>query len=149
MNHLAIYNKSLYYYDVISHLLSGKRTMDMKFHTTKSAPYDKLRNGDCIYLKESSGPIYGRVFVSDVAFVEIYDPEQIRSFLKSHSIELDMLNESHIERIVQRCCGRRYLSYWHISRAERSLYPVIVYKRDRRTWVVGYEPDDEVSSSFL
>jgi hypothetical protein len=130
-------------------MLGGAKKMGLKFSSRRTAPYQKIINGDIIYLKESSGPVRGRVRVGKVTNVEITDPEQIMQFLSEHSDAIGISNESQLMSVYLQNINRRYLCYWEMSNPEILQHPVLIRKNDRRAWVSGYEPSEEVLVGFL
>jgi len=149
MNHLVIYNKKLFGKDYIALMLSGEKTFGSKFTTKRTAPYQKLQDGDYLYLKESSGPIRGRVRVKNVANAALNDPEEVMTFLATHMHDIGIHDEAHLMDIWQRNAHKKYVCYWAMESPEPVHYPVSVQKNDRRVWVAGYEPTEEVSVAFL
>jgi hypothetical protein len=149
MNHLAIYNKNLFDRDYIALMLDGDKTLGVKFSSRKTAPYQKLSDGDYVYLKESSGPLRGRVRVSHVRNEEFTSPEEIMTFLVEHSKEIGIESESQLMQIWHLNASKRYVCYWRMEMPETIQYPVSIQKRDRRSWVSGYEPTEEVHVAFL
>lgn len=130
-------------------MLGGTKKIGLKFSSRKTAPYQKLTNDDIIYLKESSGPVRGRIYVGQVTNIEITDSEQIMQFLSEHIDEIGISSESQLMSIYFQNINRSYLCYWEISRPEILPYPVLIRKSDRRAWVSGYEPPEEVLVGFL
>jgi hypothetical protein len=149
MNHLVIYNQKLFGRDYIALMLSGDKTFGCKFRTNRTVPYEKLQNGDYLYLKESSGPLRGRVRVSQVHNMELTDPDEALEFLAKYSQEIGIQSETQLIDIWRQNVSRRYLCYWRMEEPEIIRYPVFVQKRDRRAWVMGYEPGEDVTVAFL
>ena len=149
MNHLVIYNKKLFAKDYIALMLSGNKTHGSKFTAKKTVPYQKLKDGDYLYLKESSGPIRGRVRVSHVVNKELADPEEIMEFLSKHSHGIGITSENQLMDIWRQNAHKRYLCHWIMEAPETIRYPVFIQKKDRRAWIAGYEPSEEVNVAFL
>ena len=149
MNHLVIYNKNLFAKDYIAQILNGNKTFGSKFTTRKTPPYQNLKDGDYLYLKESSGPVRGRIRVSDVVHKELLDPEEIMDFLVEHFHDIGIHSERRLMDIWARNANKRYLCYWTINSPETARQPVSIYKRDRRSWVSNYEPSENVKAVFL
>lgn len=147
MNHLVIYNKKIVGQDFIAQILRGEKRFGLKFTTNRTAPYQKLKDGDVLYLKESSGPLFGRVKVNDVTNTEITDPEMVMDFLSKHATELN-LSEEHLMHLWRFNQSKKYLCYWRMENPESTHHPVAVHKADRRVWVAGYEPSEEVLAAF-
>lgn len=149
MNHLTILNKKLFNQDYISLILHGDKTLGIRFGTKRTAPYQKLKDGDYLYLKEASGPLRGRVRVSQVVNRELMGPEEVMEFLTEHAQELGITDEPLLMSIWRQNASKRYLCYWKMEAPEIIQHPVFIQKRDRRVWVVGYEPSEEVTVGFL
>lgn len=60
-HHLAIFTQP--WLDLI---LDGKKTIDSRFTKVRCAPYGKIKAGDLVYLKESSGSVKGQFTVAKV-----------------------------------------------------------------------------------
>lgn len=149
ISHLAIYSKTIFDQDYIALMLSNSKKMGIKFSLHKTAPYQKLTSGDTIYLKESSGPVRGRVRVGIVTNLEITDPGQVMQLLSEHADEIGISDESRLMSIYYQNAAKRYLCYWEITNPEPIRLPISIHKNDRRAWVVGYEPPEEVLVEFL
>jgi hypothetical protein len=147
MNHLSILNKKTFDEDYIALMLKGEKKLGIKFSARKTAPYQKLRTGDIIYLKDSSGPIRGRVRVANVHNEEFVDPSQIMEFLTIHAAELGITNDAQLKRIWQKNSSTNYLCWWHIEQPE-ACEPVDIQKNDRRAWVADYDVPEHVLASF-
>lgn len=148
-NHLSIYNKNTYKQDYIATMLDGTRTLGIKFMRKKIAPYQRLRVGDIIYLKEASGPIRGRVRVSSVDHKEITDPDEIMEFLSAHIEAIGIQNDSQLMDIWRANMASRYMSWWTMEKPEIVTSPVFIHKTDRRAWIAGFAVPDAVLVEFL
>ncbi len=149
MNHLVIYNKKLFGYDYIAAMLRGDKKLGCKFRKNKTVPYKKLQDGDYLYFKESSGPIRGRVRVSNVQNRELTEPEEVMDFLATHSQEIGITSEAQLMEIWKLNANKRYLCSWIMESPETIERPIYIRKNDRRAWVVNYEPSEEVLAAFL
>jgi hypothetical protein len=147
MNHLAIYNKKAFGKDYIHLMLTGEKKVGMKFSTRKTAPYQKMRTGDVIYLKESSGPVLGRVRVRNVRHEELVDPSQVMELLTIHATELGITNDAQLKRLWQKASTSNYLCWWQMENPE-PCEPVEIQKNDRRVWIAGYDVPEQVLASF-
>ena len=130
-------------------MLNGERTLGFKLRAHRTAPYQKLHDGDYLYLKESSGPLRGRVRVAQVTNTELSDPSDVMEFLTKHSSDIGITSEAQLMAIWNQNTAKRYLCFWKMEMPETAQSPVHLQKRDRRAWVTGYEPDDEVRAAFL
>ena len=147
MNHLAIYNKNIFGKDYISLMLAGTKKMGMKFTAKRIAPYQLLAAGDIIYLKESSGPVRGRVYVHTVRNQEITDPVQVMDFLASHTQEIGITGEKQLMNIWRKNSSSRYLCWWEMNSPE-VCSPVLIQKNDRRVWIADYTVPEHLLAAF-
>jgi hypothetical protein len=149
MNHLAIYNKRTFNKDYIALMLAGTRTIGLKFLARRTAPYSKLHAGDTIYLKESSGPIYGRIGVKRVHNTEISEPEQVMRFLSDHATNIGIETEDELYEVWKRNSNSRYLCWWEIADPQPAHYPVTIHKNGRQAWIANYDTTEELVAAFL
>ena len=149
MNHLVIYNKKLVGHDYITAILRGDKKLGCKFRKNKTAPYQKLHDGDYLYFKESSGPIRGRVKITNVQNKELASPEETMEFLAAHAKEIGVESEEQLLEIWKFNTNKRYLCSWLMTTPETIEHPVFIQKTDRRAWVADYQPGEEVLVAFL
>lgn len=148
MNHLAIYSTKAFGEDYIEMMLAGVKTVDSKFTYRRTAPYARLREGDVVYLKESSGPVRGRITIGAVVDSELSEPEDIMRYLSPVYRELGIIDEEHLMRVWRSHASKRFVCQWRILKPERAHHPVRVYKNDMRTWVPDYDPPEELLVAF-
>ncbi len=130
-------------------MLNGSRTTGVKFLSKKTAPYQKLHVGDVVYLKDSSGPIRGRVNVGSVENVEFVEPEQIMQFLSEHSQDIGIESEEQLMAVWKGNANSRYLCWWKMSEPQYAKYPISIHKNDRRAWIANYNVPEEILVAFL
>lgn len=149
MNHLVIYNKKLFHQDYIALILNGDKVFGFKFRKRRTTPYQKIKDGDYLYLKESSGPILGRVRISHVVNMKLTDPEDVMEFLVNHFQEIGIASEERLVDVCRQNISKQYLCHWRMEEPEIIKYPVFIQKKSRQAWVLDYEPDEEVRAAFL
>lgn len=148
MNHLVIYNSKLFGDDYIKLILDGVKTRDNKFSYRRTAPYERLTPGDIIYLKESSGPIRGRVKVEEVTHKVLEGPEDVMEFLAPYYPELGIKDESHLHKVWVAQRDKLYVTQWTMVDPEVANPAAYIIKHDMRGWVTGYEPPVNVLAAF-
>lgn len=126
MKHLAIFVG-----DYIAKILTGEKTMESRFSAEKTLPYGAVKKGDEIYLKESGGLVVGRAVVDNVLYYENLNPEAIGKIRKEYNNELCADDEFWQEK-----AQAKYATLIFITKAEKFLAPLRIYKRDRRSWVL-------------
>lgn len=137
MNHLAVYSRKRNE-DYIDQLLDGEVTLDIKWMYNKVAPYKKLNIGDSIFIKESSGPVVGKVQVEFFEYIEVIDPEQIHDIMKTHFDEMGFEDEAQLRRYANKKSIKRYGTLVKFKNPVRFKRPVKIQKLDRRVWISDY-----------
>lgn len=86
MKHLAIFKQP--YLDLI---LSGQKTIESRFSIDKRAPYNKVKEGDKIILKESGDLVKGEFTAGKVQYINITKDglDICKSFSKQICSDLD------------------------------------------------------------
>ena len=137
MNHLAIYSKKRYS-DYIDTILNGDVSLDIKWMYSKVAPFEKLHKGDIIFIKESSGPVVGKVKVKDFEYIEVIHPDQIRDIMKAHFDEMGFENEDQLNRYAAKKVAKRYGTLIKFKDPVKFKHSVKIQKLDRRVWIADY-----------
>lgn len=66
MNHIAVMDKL-----TIDMILSGKKTIESRFSKKKITPYQKVKENEIVYLKETGGKIIGLFIIEKVLFFNL------------------------------------------------------------------------------
>ncbi|NTA18889.1 ASCH domain-containing protein [Agrobacterium tumefaciens] len=121
--HLAIFSQP--YLDLV---LAGEKKIESRFSRNKCAPFEEVRKGDIILIKEVSGPICGVVLASRIWYFDL-DIEPIDAIRRTygHSILAD---DSF-------WLAKEDSSFATLIELERpsAIEPLDFEKRDRRGWV--------------
>lgn len=125
--HLAIYDSR----ELINKVFQGVKTIDGRFSTERTVPYEKIKKGDLILLKLSGGKILGEVRVANVLFYDHLEGERIGRLRKEYGKELAVDND-----FWQRYRKAKYASIIFLTNPERYLIALKYPKHDRRGWVV-------------
>lgn len=136
MKHLAIFDRV----EIIEKILEGKKLLESRFCIKKALPYEKIKKGDEIYLKESGGLIKGRVEVDNVLFFENLTPEKMGKLRKEYGKDLTV-----DDAFWKRYGKSKYASLIFLRNPQRFLSSVKFNKKDRRAWVImekGKEKND-------
>lgn len=104
--------------------------MESRFSRDKIPPYDKIKKGDQIFLKESGGLIKGVAEVNNVLFYDNLTPEMIFKIRKEYEKDLCVS-----EKFWQRYSKSRYVSLIFLKNPQR-IFPMKYKKKDRRGWVI-------------
>ena len=126
MRHLAIFIG-----DAIEKILTGEKIVEGRFSLDKIPPYEVIRKGDEILLKQSGGNLIGKVEVDNVLFYENLDGEAIGKLRKEYYKEMCTHDKFWHEK-----ANARYASMIFLKNPIRFLSPIKNKKKDRRSWVV-------------
>ncbi len=123
--HLAIITEPY-----LDRILTGRKTTESRFGRSRMPPFKKIRPGDVILFKLSSGPIRALARTSEAQF-----------FGPMHSGEAEQLMEKYRDVLCLEDCfvtqkrDSTYATLIHLSDV-LSIPPITVTKSDRRPWVV-------------
>jgi len=111
-------------------ILEGRKTIESRFSLKRIAPFDRVKKGDVILLKRSSGPIVGLCLVQSGWFYRL-DPSSWSEIRTKFAAALCAEDPSFWE-----IRGRAsYATLMRIANVQE--LPAIEFpKRDRRGWVV-------------
>jgi ASC-1-like (ASCH) protein len=123
--HLAIFVEPY-----LQFILEGRKTIESRFSTRRFVPYERVKKGDVILLKRSSGPIVGLCQVANVWFYDL-DPT-------SWAIIRERFAEAICAQDASFWSERAHTSFATLIRIHRILpiTPIEFTKRDRRGWVI-------------
>ena len=123
--HLAIFQPPY-----LEYVLEGKKTVESRFSANRCAPFDKVKKGDIVLLKETGGPVVGVCLIDHVWFYNI-EPD---TWLQLKSTYTNMLCAHDPDFWTSRSKAR-FASLMKIIRPTR-ISPFYCYKKDRRGWVI-------------
>ena len=138
--HLAVFTP-----EYIDYILDGSKTIESRFSKVKCAPYEKVEDGDCILMKESSGPVRGWFYVKDVEFHELDPITCINLSLQYHGRIFPHTDDD--EFYMDRWFSCSYATIIHVRDVLEFPDPQLVNKKDRRAWVV-LDMDSELGKGW-
>jgi hypothetical protein len=117
----------------LSFILNGRKTIESRFTRTRCAPFDQIRQGDIILLKQVGGPVCGLVLAKRTWFFDLHH-QPIETIRKQYGVPI--------------CADD---AFWELKRdavyatlielAEPvSIDAIPCNKRDRRGWVALTSP---------
>lgn len=124
--HLAIFVGN-----AINKILTGKQTIEARFNREKILPYEAIKKGDEIYLKQSGGLIVGRVTVDNVLFYDHLNSQDIINLKKEYNNNLEATDDFWITK-----SGCEYASIIFLKNPQRFLTPLKIPKRNRHPWIL-------------
>lgn len=127
MKHLAIFKGIAG--DLI---LTGKKTVELRFSRTKNPPFGVISTGDLVYIKPSGKDIIGQFRVKKVITFDGISPEDLTNIREKYG---DVLGVDKYYWLSKKNC--KYGTLIFIGDCTRFITsPVKVKKTDLRGWVV-------------
>ncbi len=126
MKHLAIFTKGS-----TDNIFRCKKTIDIRLSKRAIAPYQKIKRGDIILIKESGELVLGEARAENVLFFNNLNQEKLDS-LKNRYQESSRTSNQFWERHR----SARFCSIIFLTNVKRYLSPVSVDKRDRSGWKI-------------
>ncbi len=147
VNHLAVYRRDRGK-DYIDLMLKGIKPLDIKLSTRRIAPYNYVSAGDSMYIKESSGPVVGRLKIPWVEYHEIKDPDEILYILLDIWKPVGLDSKDHAVSMYEKVAHKKYVTIFGLSDPIILDKPVRIEKSDRRVWVPNFSPGIDLKLAF-
>ena len=87
MEHLAIMRKS---WGLTQKILSGEKKIESRWYLTKRDPWDKIKEGEVIYFKDSGEPVTIKAEVVRVLQFENLNEKKIREILEKYGEDIEI-----------------------------------------------------------
>lgn len=123
--HLAIFNQPY-----LGFIASGTKTVESRFSKNKIAPFDSVKKGDILLLKESGKPITAICLV-EKAWFYLLTPGTLETIQDEFTMAICPA-DNHFWEQRKEC---QYCSLIWISNY-KSVVEIAISKRDRRGWVI-------------
>lgn len=88
-------------------ILTGEKVIESRWYKNKYAPYDKIKEGDVVYFKNSGEPVSVKVGVSNVLQFSGLKPERVREILDEYGA-LDGIGKDEIDKYYQMFKAKNY-----------------------------------------
>jgi len=111
-------------------ILSGRKRIECRFGRRPVPPHGAVQENDVIWLKQSSGPVYGVAQAGRVRHYDGLDPATLRRLRREHGPAI--CAEAGFWRSYR---DARYATLIWLKDI-RSLPPFQIDKTDRRAWVI-------------
>jgi len=122
--------------------------MDIKLATRRIAPYKRLKVGDHVYIKESGGPVMGRVTVTECDDYEFRDSYDLRNLLVDVWEPIGLDSKEHAIRMWQKKSHMKYATVFWFDDAVKLENPIKIIKHDRRVWISDYVLPPQLRMTF-
>lgn len=94
MEHLAIMRKS---WGLTQKILNGQKKIESRWYLTKRSPWDRIKENETIYFKNSGEPVKLKAKVSKVIQFADLTPHKVREILKEYGDDDGIENEKITE----------------------------------------------------
>jgi len=125
--HLAVFNEPF-----LSLVFDGKKKIESRFSINKISPYEKIKEGDVVILKESGGPITGIFVVGEVKFFKQLDKCLIAKIEDEFG---ELICTSYDKDFWTKREKANYASLIEVNKIKK-LPPFKSEKRDRSGWSI-------------
>ncbi len=130
MKHLAIVKG-----DTAEDILSGGKSIEIRFSKSKIAPFGVISAGDIVYIKPSGKDIIGQFRVKKVISIDGVTKEDLENMTKTYIDAIVQVYGDEVEKIKKD--KLKYATIIFIGEANRFITsPVKISKRDLRGWMV-------------
>ena len=104
MEHLAIMRKS---WGLTQKILNGQKKIESRWYSLKHKPWDKIKEGELIYFKDSGEPVKLKAEVSKVIQFANLTQERIKEILGKYGDD-DGLEKDKIPEFFERFKDKKY-----------------------------------------
>ncbi len=132
MHHVAILKKQF-----LDKILAGRKSIESRWYKTKRSPWNRIKTGDIVYLKYSSGMVVAKASVSRVLQFENLNEQKISWIAEKYGKMMGIDGES-IKEFVDRHKGRRYCILIFLDKVEK-ITPFRISKKgfgNQAAWMV-------------
>lgn len=104
MDHIAIMKKS---WGLTQKILSGAKTIESRWYKSKYAPWDKIKQGETVYFKDSGMPVTIKAEVDKVLQFSGLTPEKVKELLDEYGAE-DGISVEDIPKFIELFKDKNY-----------------------------------------
>lgn len=115
----------------LQYILDGKKTLESRFSINRTAPYNKVYDGDILLLKRSSGPIVGICYINK-AFSLRLKCSSINEIRERYELALCIESADFWYRKKD----SKYATLMEIKQVTVIKSEINFIKKDRRGWIV-------------
>jgi ASC-1-like (ASCH) protein len=115
MIHIAILNKQ---WDLMPKILSGKKTVESRWYKNKIIPWDKVKQGDIIYFKDSGEKVSLKAKVTKVEQYKIRNKTYALEIMGKYALQAS--GKAKIPKIVKDyISNKNYGIFVHFDHVEK------------------------------
>lgn len=125
--HLAVFVEPF-----LGFVLDGTKRIESRFSTVRSAPFDAVKPGDVLLMKEASGPVVAAATAKEVRYFAALSDEVRKELRVRFGPEL----RDDVPGFWEQRRTARFATLIRLESVTRLTSPIRCPKRDRRGWVV-------------
>ncbi|HIH39807.1 TPA: hypothetical protein HA219_03760 [Candidatus Woesearchaeota archaeon] len=115
MQHVAIMKKS---WGLIQKILSGDKVIESRWYKSKRAPWNKIKEGEIVYFKDSGNPVTISTEVDKVLQFSDLSPSKVSRILKQYGKD-DGLSADKIPNFFQLFRDKKYCMLIYLKNPEK------------------------------
>ena len=104
MEHVAIMRRS---WRLTRKILSGEKTIESRWYSSRRSPWDAVRQGDLIYFKDSGEPVSVAARVARVVQFSDLEPRKVAEILKTYG-DAAGIERHDLRKFYERFKEKRY-----------------------------------------
>jgi len=89
MDHIAIMKKS---WGLTQKILSGQKKIESRWYKSKISPWDRIKQGEIVYFKDSGMPVTIKAEVDKVMQFSDLTPDKVSELLKVYGADIGIQN---------------------------------------------------------
>lgn len=126
MQHLAVFSTG-----GIESILRSEKTLESRLARFRFAPFNKIKKGDIVFMKESGGPVVGKFEAGQVTFLSDLDRKKVAGIRSRYGKQLQVGDGFWKQKK-----DAKYATFIKIKDPVKLNSPVFLDKHDRRSWIV-------------
>jgi ASC-1-like (ASCH) protein len=123
-------------------ILSGEKKIESRWYMSKSAPWDRISEGDTVYFKNSGEPVRIRAQVEKVLQFSNLNPQKVKEILDEYG-GLDGIEMSDLEKFFNLFKNKKYCMLIFLKGA-KEIEPFNINKKgfgSMSAWIVTDDLD--------
>lgn len=133
--HLAITHRIF-----LKAILNGQKTIETRFTKVKCTPFNKVKPGDKVILKETGGKISAEYIVDKVQYFIKQENDNLFEELKKYS---NKIQSNLVETFWEDRKDKKYITFIYIRDVRLPTKNYKIFKKDKRGWVT-YDSEDSI-----
>ena len=105
MDHVAILNKS---WKLIPKIISGEKAIESRWYLNKTAPWNKVKEGDVIYFKDAGMSVEAKAEVAQIVQYEKYDAVTLNKIIDDYYGKGGICFVASKEEVLDWASGKKY-----------------------------------------